>query len=85
MSWNKGNELLISIANQLKELFPRGKIFRFEGDDFIVITSEAEGYKEGILTVNQIDPDGIVVLESEYIIINSTEEIYKLGDYIPLM
>jgi GGDEF domain-containing protein len=85
MSWNKGNELLISIANQLKELFPRGKIFRFEGDDFIVITSEAEGYKEEILTVNQIDPDGIVVLESEYIIINSTEEIYKLGDYIPLM
>ncbi len=85
MSWNKGNELLISIANQLKELFPTGKIFRFEGDDFIVITSEDEGYKEGILTVNQIDPDGIVVLESEYIIINSTEEIYKLGDYIPLM
>ncbi|MBV5348373.1 HD domain-containing protein, partial [bacterium] len=85
MSWNKGNELLISIANQLKELFPTGRIFRFEGDDFIVISSEAGGYKEGALTVNQIDPDGIVVLESEYIIINSTEEIYKLSDYIPLM
>jgi len=27
MSWNKGNELLISIANQLKELFPKGRIF----------------------------------------------------------
>jgi putative nucleotidyltransferase with HDIG domain len=85
MSWNKGNELLISIANQLKELFPKGRIFRFEGDDFIVISSEAGGYEEGILNVKQIDPDGIVVLESEYIIINSTEEIYKLSDYIPLM
>ena len=84
-SWSKGNELLITIANQLKELFPKGRIFRFEGDDFIVISSEAEGYEEGMLRVDGIDPEGIVVLESEYIVINNSEEIYKLDPYIPLI
>jgi two-component system sensor histidine kinase TtrS len=85
MSWAKGNELLVSIANQLKDLCPKGKIFRFEGDDFIVISPQEGEYKKGMLKIDEIDPKSIVVLESEYIIINNSEELYKLDPYISLI
>lgn len=35
--WGKGDELLIEIANELKELYPDAIIFRIHGDDFIIL------------------------------------------------
>lgn len=35
--WNQGNRLLKAFAEELKERFPQGDIFRLFGDDFIVL------------------------------------------------
>ncbi|MDF1877620.1 response regulator, partial [Sulfurimonas sp. SAG-AH-194-L11] len=35
--WNRGNELLKSFAQYLKNSFPNAKIFRIHGDDFVLM------------------------------------------------
>lgn len=82
MSWNQGNELLIGIANQLKEHFPNSKIFRFEGDDFLIISDEEGRCLPSMVNISHIDTEKIVAIDFEYIVINSTGELYKLEDYI---
>jgi putative nucleotidyltransferase with HDIG domain len=40
MGWESGNQLLKDIAKNLSKTFPNEQIFRFHGDDFIIITKE---------------------------------------------
>lgn len=82
MSWNKGNELLIVIANQLREHFPEAKIVRFEGDDFLVISENEGKFESTMINVRENDPKAIITMDSEYLIINDREDIHKLDPYI---
>jgi len=36
-SWEQGNKLLIAIAKTLEEKFPQAMVFRYHGDDFILL------------------------------------------------
>lgn len=82
MSWNKGNELLIAIANQLREHFPNAKIFRFEGDDFLVVSEEKKEFNSRLLHINENDPESIITMDSDYFVIEKPEDIHKLDVYI---
>lgn len=81
-SWNTGNELLVSVANQLKEHFPGAKIFRFEGDDFLVVSPNEKIFDIGMINLKANDTDSIVKIESEYIVVGNPEEMYKLSAYM---
>lgn len=82
MSWNKGNELLLSVANQLKEHFPEAKIFRFEGDDFLVLSTSETVFKADSINLKENDPENLVKVEIEYIIIQDSDDIHKLEPYM---
>lgn len=82
-SWTKGNELLVSVANQLKEHFPQSKIFRFEGDDFVVISSDEKVFESRMIHLHSIDPEKTVTFDSDYIVIENNEDVHhKLHAYI---
>ncbi|MFT5660218.1 MAG: two-component system sensor histidine kinase TtrS [Sulfurimonas sp.] len=38
--WDKGNEMLVQIAKGLQKHYPNAEIFRFHGDDFILLHQE---------------------------------------------
>ncbi len=38
--WEKGNEMLINIAAVFQEYYPKAEVFRFHGDDFILLHEE---------------------------------------------
>ncbi|MDD1611450.1 MAG: diguanylate cyclase, partial [Methylococcaceae bacterium] len=35
--WNEGNKLLIQLAKELKAQFPQATVFRYHGDDFVLL------------------------------------------------
>ncbi|MDD5212519.1 MAG: HD domain-containing protein, partial [Sulfuricurvum sp.] len=82
MSWNKGNELLLSVANQLKVYFPEAKIFRFEGDDFLIFSPIETVFEEAMINLKDNDPENIVIVEVESILIRDSEDIHKLEAYM---
>jgi two-component system, LuxR family, sensor histidine kinase TtrS len=82
MSWNKGNELLLSVANQLKEYFPEAKIFRFEGDDFLILSSIETVFEKDMIHLEDNDSENIVSIEIESIVIRDSDDIHKLEPYI---
>ncbi len=83
MSWTKGNELLISVANQLKEHFPKSKIFRFEGDDFLILSANDKIFEGRMINLNAVDPYKIVTFDSDYIVIDNNEDmLQKLHLYL---
>jgi len=43
--WSKGNRILQTVANQLKESYPEMTIFRIHGDDFIVLSSNEKPFE----------------------------------------
>ncbi len=53
--WNNGNEFLKQFANELKKLYPDDMIFRYHGDDFIIL-SNIEKYinKNDIISINHL-------------------------------
>ena len=53
--WNVGDEALISIAQQLKDRCYESQIFRFEGDDFFVLSQSADDFKLEELSLLSID------------------------------
>ncbi|MDD2830199.1 MAG: HD domain-containing protein [Sulfuricurvum sp.] len=82
MSWNKGNELLLSVANQLKEYFPEAKIFRFEGDDFLILSSILTFFEENMINLKDNDPESIVTVEVESMLIRDSDDVHQLEPYI---
>ncbi|HEX5329800.1 HD domain-containing phosphohydrolase [Sulfuricurvum sp.] len=82
MSWNKGNELLIRIANLLKEQFSDAKIFRFEGDDFVVLSEKEVFCDVEILRIDELDPQQIVVMKSENMTFSNGDDFQKFDALI---
>lgn len=81
-TWSRGNELLISVANQLKEHFPEGKIFRFEGDDFFIFSADNKRFETNMINLRSNDPDAIVTIESDYFVVENGEDIHQFDPYI---
>jgi GGDEF domain-containing protein len=40
-SWNTGNDLLIKLAKALKAQFPQATVFRYQGDNFVLLFEQA--------------------------------------------
>jgi GGDEF domain-containing protein len=78
--WNRGNEFLISIANQLQMNFPAGKIFRFEGDFFILLDERIIFSKE-MLILDKFDTEKVIQIEAKFYEINNSQDIFKLEKY----
>lgn len=65
--WSTGDEVLISIAQQLRDRCPQSQIFRFEGDDFVVLSDSEDDFKLDELSVLSIDSEQIVKIHHERI------------------
>lgn len=81
-SWKQGNDILIYIANELKKHFQKNKIFRFEGDDFLILSNENIEFNVDKLNLSEFDKSNIIKIKSAKLVINNKEEIYKLYEYI---
>ena len=81
-SWKQGNVVLTHIADQLKKHFGDSKIFRYEGDDFIVISDEYIKYDLKDLNLSEFDQNNIIQLESVEMLVNGKEDIYKFDEHI---
>ena len=82
LSWKKGNSVLIHISNRLKEYYPNEKVFRFEGDDFMVLSSINKKLKKGDLLLDKIESNNILDFEIIEFEIKSKDDIYKFDNYI---
>jgi len=80
-SWADGNELLVNIANQLQIYFPTSKIFRFEGDDFFIISQDKVVFSKDMIRLEQFDTKGIIKVATEFFEINSMSDLYKIEKY----
>ena len=81
-SWKQGNDVLVYIVDELKNHFPHSKIFRFEGDDFLILSDEYIKLDLNKLSLFKFDEDNIIEMQLDEFIINNKEEIYKLYEYI---
>jgi len=81
-SWEKGDSLLVTFAEYLKTVYKEGtKIFRFRGDDFLVLNNESfSKIKEDFLEDFNI-PIEVVNIDLEA---NPISGYSKLNDYIDL-
>lgn len=70
--WNAGDEVLISIAQQLRDRCSQSQIFRFEGDDFLVLSESADDFELDELSILPIDSERIVKID--YDRINAKDE-----------
>ncbi|MBN2896499.1 MAG: HD domain-containing protein [Campylobacterales bacterium] len=75
MGWAKGNELLIAIANQLKARYPNAKHFRFEGDDFVIISGDEAPCQPEHFNLKLLDPQEIITLECRHYSAHNDEEL----------
>ncbi len=66
-SWKKGNELIVSIATQLKEYFPNAHLFRYEGDNFLALNKEHIDYDADYVDLSAIDETGITSLSHRHL------------------
>lgn len=58
--WNKGNELLKLVSNELQSYFKDCKIFRFEGDDFLILSDDSIKFDIKNINLSIIDPNNII-------------------------
>jgi two-component system sensor histidine kinase TtrS len=76
--WSKGNELLVLVANLLKEQFPQSQIFRYEGDDFLVLSQDNRAFDSNSINLNSIDEKGVIRFENHFEKVESNDEIKTL-------
>lgn len=63
--WNKGNELLKLVSNELQGYFKDCKIFRFEGDDFLILSDKYIKFDIGNINLSIIDKKNIIKFDYE--------------------
>ena len=83
-SWSKGNELLTLIANELKMHFPESKIFRFEGDDFLILSSKNVHFQNDMIQLLLIDPQSIIQIEAIHGMLQTDQDFDTLYGMIGL-
>ncbi|MEA3512255.1 MAG: HD domain-containing protein [Campylobacterota bacterium] len=83
-NWHKGNELLISVANQLQISFPNSKLFRFEGDDFFIISDDEVKFTKNMLNLEQFDEKNTIDIISTYFVVENSQDTYKIEKFFKL-
>ena len=78
-SWQKGNEVLQSIASELKIIFAKEKIFRVNGDDFVVLSKQDIEINKVDINISLIDPESVLVIKKEKL---SNDKLYQLREYL---
>ena len=79
-SWSEGNTLLKMIADRLKSSLKDAKIFRIQGDDFIILTSKflpadlIEGLKNQLLKNTGVD---IELIDGGYVRDYDSKRLYR--------
>jgi hypothetical protein len=74
----------VNIANQLQIYFPTSKIFRFEGDDFFIISQDKVVFSKDMIHLEQFDTKGIIKIITEFFEINSMNDLYKIEKYFKI-
>ncbi len=82
--WNKGNELLISVANQLKKGFPESILFRYHGDDFLILSSTHVEFDVACIDIRTIDEDSIVKIQNSHLDMREHTDRDVLGERLEL-
>ncbi|MCG7870321.1 MAG: HD domain-containing protein [Candidatus Thiodiazotropha taylori] len=79
LGWSKGNEALMEIASQLTALYENGKIFRFHGDDFLVLLDCHSRYpSKPLIDLSVIDPKNIIEVKTDICDIGNKEDVGQL-------
>ena len=82
LGWSVGDELLVSIARQLKDMCPHEQIFRFEGDDFLILSDKEESFSVNKLSVASLDTDEIIDITSESFSAKEIDLVDKLSNVL---
>jgi two-component system, LuxR family, sensor histidine kinase TtrS len=84
--WNKGNELLKLVSNELRSYFKERKIFRIEGDDFLILNPQNQKPSFDIHTINlsSIDPKNIITFQDQLINVFSEEDFINFKKLLHL-
>jgi hypothetical protein len=61
--------------------FPTSKIFRFEGDDFFIISHEKVLFSENMINLEQLDKKNIIKIASKFFEVNNMHDVYKIEKY----
>ena len=84
-NWKTGNKILITIVEQLMKQYPTTKIFRIEGDDFIIISENKLSINEESFSIDQIDKQNIIQKEFHSFTVTDEKEYYKFEKFIELI
>lgn len=60
--WAGGNALLLAMAQQLRAAFPDSLLFRFHGDDFLILNRQHADFRRDALDLSALDPQGLVTV-----------------------
>jgi putative nucleotidyltransferase with HDIG domain len=67
--WNEGNQLLIQFAKQLKNQFPDATVFRYHGDDFVLLFDQPIVWDNSYFTAMKLLKEtGICVQTKQFIL-----------------
>lgn len=80
VSFEAGDELIINVANQLKNSFEDSNIFRAGGDEFVILKrgNDVDGFIERLNTIDNIEY-GVVTTQENY---ESEQEMFNRVDEI---
>lgn len=67
------------------EKYPSAKIFRVEGDDFIIISENTLSIDEESFSISHIDKDNIIKKEFFNFTVSDEKEYYKFEKFIELL
>jgi GGDEF domain-containing protein len=72
--WDKSNELLKLVSNELQSYFKDCKIFRFEGDDFLILSDKHIIFSMDNINLSLMDYKNIISFDyQEYHIESKTD------------
>jgi putative nucleotidyltransferase with HDIG domain len=82
--WNKGNELVRAVANQLQMRCPSSLLFRIQGDDFLILSRKHIQFDEKSIRLSFLDPKNILSIQSSYLDIRDRENNERLRELLYL-
>ncbi len=81
--WNKGNEVLIQLSKVLIKTFPNASVFRYHGDDFVILFDQHEHVDKTLFdTIGSLDKKGISIVTKYIDLKPIMYDIDSFCDYI---
>lgn len=82
--WKRGNEILIDVAHQLRQLFPEAMLFRYQGDDFLILNQCHTVFPSPSINLSAQDAQGLITLRHDHLDLREDRDRLRLLELLEM-